>query len=321
MQALRINESGIAEVQNVPEPESGVGENILKVLYCALCAADAKIVASGHRALRLPRIPGHEICAVDESNGRKYVVWPGKACGKCKFCLSGRENLCPEMQITGFHRDGGFAEYISVREESLIPLENSISPELACLAEPAACAINGIEKSGLKPGDDLLIFGAGPLGLLLALKARDSARGFIREINPERIASCKKFCEGAGFEINQDLPDKKFDIAVNAASDVETVVTGLNLLKPGGRMVFFSGIASGEQISSGLLNEIHYRELSVSGAYGCTRKQMSEGLRLIAESEKQIKLLKHVIVELDAVPELLLNWKNNKIFKYIAKIG
>ena len=239
MQAFQIDASGTAEIREVPKPEPAAGEKLLKVTYCALCAADAKIVASGHPALTLPRIPGHEVCAVDEATGREYVIWPGKVCGRCEYCRGGRENLCRSMRITGFHRDGGLAEYITAPETSLVPLSDSIPVRLACLAEPAACAVNAVAKAGMKYGDKVLIFGAGPLGLMLAMEAGADAQVFIREINPDKIAACEKFCRQCGFEIAAEFPPQEFHVAINAASDAETLTTGLRQLKPGGRNDLF----------------------------------------------------------------------------------
>lgn len=94
----------------------------MKVLYCAICRTDAKMWHQGHRDLAFPRVLGHEMVVTD-TKGTLYLVWPGKRCGHCRFCLSGRENLCDGMKITGFHHDGGFADSVVVPTASLIPLE------------------------------------------------------------------------------------------------------------------------------------------------------------------------------------------------------
>lgn len=78
------------------------------VLRCAICRTDAKMWDQGHRDLVFPRVLGHEMVVAD-AHGQRYIVWPGKSCRTCGFCKTGRENLCEEMKITGFHHDGGFA--------------------------------------------------------------------------------------------------------------------------------------------------------------------------------------------------------------------
>ena len=99
------------------------------------------------KLLRLvfPRVPGHEM-VVRTPSGARYVVWPGSSCGECPYCRDGRENLCEEMKITGFHNDGGFASSALVPEKSLIPLPDGISDHLGCFAEPVGCVVNAFSR-------------------------------------------------------------------------------------------------------------------------------------------------------------------------------
>ena len=110
---LLLEKSGILNVEDsfpLPEPEEGFVR--LKVLSCAICRTDAKMWQQGHRDLLLPRVLGHEIAGINENDGKMYTVWPGQSCGLCNYCLAGRENLCEEMKIIGFHSDGGFASHV-----------------------------------------------------------------------------------------------------------------------------------------------------------------------------------------------------------------
>ncbi len=86
----------------------------MEVMYCGICRTDVKLWEKGHRDLILPRIPGHEIVGREKDKQEIYVVWPGDCCEKCNFCRAGRENLCDNIKIIGFHRDGGFAQFVSV---------------------------------------------------------------------------------------------------------------------------------------------------------------------------------------------------------------
>src|SRR6056297_2322888 len=99
----------IRESDHVGRPPAGYVR--VRVLCCAVCRTDAKMWSEGHRDLVLPRVPGHEIVAVDQS-GARYVVWPGISCGVCPSCLAGQENRCRYLKILGFHKDGGFADQV-----------------------------------------------------------------------------------------------------------------------------------------------------------------------------------------------------------------
>ena len=152
----------------VPDPS---GDDVpARVLACAVCRTDAKMWEQGHRDLVFPRVLGHEMTVADDS-GKKFVVWPGTCCGSCRYCRSGRENLCEHMKIMGFHLDGGFAHQVRVPRSALIPIPDDMDPGLACFAEPVGCVINAFEKIRTRPGARVLIFGGGTMGLITALYA------------------------------------------------------------------------------------------------------------------------------------------------------
>jgi threonine dehydrogenase-like Zn-dependent dehydrogenase len=146
MKALSLMEKENLTFRDFPKPTAVDGEILLKVSFCSICRADAKMWKYGHRDLILPRILGHEIAGICEETGERFVVWPGLSCDVCPQCISGRENLCKKMEIMGFHRDGGFAEFVSVPAESLVPVPDSLPLEIASLAEPLACGINAAEQ-------------------------------------------------------------------------------------------------------------------------------------------------------------------------------
>ncbi|MCP4195580.1 MAG: alcohol dehydrogenase catalytic domain-containing protein, partial [Proteobacteria bacterium] len=184
---------------------------------------------------------GHEICGIDEKTGRRYALWPGKACGRCGQCRTGSENLCSSMRITGFHTDGGFAEYVLAPVSSLIPVPYRISDGIACLAEPLACAINALDQAGVENDQSILIYGAGPLGLLMGMAAAwRGADPYITETSAEKFIKSEDFRAkiGIGTAVSST---SGFDAAINAAPFAETFMEGLTRLKYGGNFCLFSG--------------------------------------------------------------------------------
>lgn len=290
MMALRLHGPGRLVLEAVPEPVPGPDEAVFQVTCCAVCRTDAKMWQAGHRDLILPRILGHEICAEGE-DGNRYAVWPGTACGRCDACRRGAENLCSTLRIIGFHRDGGFAERVAAPRRNLLPVPSGVPDAVACLAEPLACALNGLEQARVGPGDRLLIYGAGPVGLLAGLAARyQGAESAVREIRPARLAESRLFRERVGMgECGADAAG--FDAALNAAPDGAILSDALDRLRPGGRFVLFSGFTSGVALPIAGLNRIHYRQLTLAGAYGCTRDGVKNALQILAKYPTEAALL------------------------------
>jgi len=321
MQALLLKAIGSLRVESTSEPVPKTGEILLRVSHCAVCRTDAKIWKYGHRDLVLPRIPGHEICGRVSGSAKRYVVWPGTACGKCAQCVSGAENLCREMRIIGFHEDGGFAEFTAVPEKSLIAVPEDLPAHLACMTEPMACAVNGLERVGAGEGDRVLIFGAGPVGLMLALAVRSmGAVPFIREVNPRRIEQVKAFLDRAEIGIAAEASELEFDRAVNAAPDAATLTQGFSRLRPGGVFCLFSGLIQDGQLPVSTVNRLHYRQLRLVGAYGCTRLQMVKALGILADHKDILTLLIQDRISLDRVPEVLPELLAGESLKYIIEL-
>ena len=190
MQAVVIREVGAFELADVPVPEPGPGEALIRVSVTGLCRTDLKVVRHGHRDLTLPRVPGEEVVgevvalgpegpeaarpagaagpAASFAPGDRVYVYPGVWCGECPTCRRGAENLCRQMRIMGFHRDGGFAEYVAAPLQSLIRVPEGLGDEEAVFAEPLSCCLNALELGGVGEGDVLGVWGAGPAGTLLS---------------------------------------------------------------------------------------------------------------------------------------------------------
>lgn len=320
MKALLLETVGHLLTEDLPAPESKPGEIVLTLSHCAVCRTDAKMWQQGQRDLVLPRILGHEICARSQVSGERYVVWPGEACGECAACRAGLENLCRHMSILGFHRDGGFAELVAAPTSSLIPVPADLPGPLGCLAEPLGCALNALDQIKLCRGMSLLIYGGGTLGLLLAIAARAlGAETFLVENNRRKLERSKTLRDHFGIVGDLECPRTEFDAAVNATPALNTLSEGLHKLRPDGRFCLFSGFPGSDQIPAGLINEVHYRQLQVVGAYGCTRNQMVRGLALLNDLGNAVAPLIEDRISLEQVPEVLPAILKGATFKYIVE--
>jgi L-iditol 2-dehydrogenase len=321
MKSLLLEAVGRLRPVDVPIPNPEQDDVVLKVSHCAVCRTDAKMWREGHRDLVLPRIPGHEICGSEEAGSGRFVVWPGRACGECAHCRAGLENLCRHMSILGFHRDGGYAEFVAAPVSSLIPIPSNLPGHLACLAEPLACALNALEQVKLSRGSSLLIYGGGTLGLLMAMAACETgAEPYVVETDRRKLERSKEFRAPFGITGSLDCSGVEFDAVINATSAPTTFPQGISKLKAGGWFCLFSGFSSEAPVPTNLINDIHYRQLHLVGAYGCTRDQMVKAVTLLQHRQDQLELLIEDRIGLEQVPAVLSLVLSGQAFKYIVAV-
>ncbi len=321
--AFKLSAPGKYALETVEPPWPGPGEKRLKVLCCSICRTDAKLCSTGHRDMRLPVVPGHEFCGIDPKDGKIYAVWPGIACGKCGFCLKGMENMCKSLQIIGFHRDGGLAEFANVPEASLVQVPDGLPCELAALAEPTACAINALDIIGLAPSDRVAIFGAGPLGMIAAKFAKKSnADVVIVENNPDKRLKVARTCRDEGIDLAGCADTGRFDKTLNATPSHQAFTACMDALATGGSMSFFSALQTDSKpISIKQLNELHYKQLALRGAYGCTKEQIGRALDIIESSQGFFGSLIEGRIHIEDVRSHLERVLDGKCLKFTVCFG
>ncbi|OPY51081.1 MAG: putative L-threonine 3-dehydrogenase [Methanosaeta sp. PtaU1.Bin112] len=304
MKAAVLKAPGVMELEDYPDPALPRGGALLEILACAVCGTDLKMLGAGHRDLELPRILGHEmvgrILDVDGDSslaeGDRVQIWPGIACGRCRPCLRQADNLCPEIRIMGFNCDGGFAQLLALPRQSLSGgvnlLPSGADPCLAALAEPLACCINGQEQAAVSRTDRVLICGGGPIGALHALLAecRGCEKIIITERMPHRISLLRKhtganvvnLAEDPGrAALREEIGSSGVDVILTATPQTRLDGKLLKLLSPGGRLCVFSGPAPGFRRGVVDFAAIHYNEISITGAYGCTSRQDQLAVELL----------------------------------------
>lgn len=308
MKAAVLEKPGQLSIRDLPDPACPPGGVVVRVLASQVCSTDLHMWQKGHPALRCPRILGHEIAGVvaevsrDVKNfktGEKVQIYPGISCGTCRFCRQGRENLCSSIRILGFSLDGGFGQYLALPKKAikhgcLNPVPQPLSLSEAAMAEPLACCLNGLEKVALKDAETVLILGAGPIGCLFAMVAKHlgSGRVIVAEKDSNRIHQAR-------VELKDDVLDARkvdvlegvmeytrgmgADVVVTCFREAALEYPLVQLSAPGGRVLLFSGIAADKGTVLTDLNAVHYRELSLIGAYGCTSVQCQQALKLMAD--------------------------------------
>ncbi len=287
------------------------------VRCCAICRTDAKMWEQGHRDLVFPRVLGHEMVVTDPQ-GQPCIVWPGKSCGTCRFCQTARENLCEQMQITGFHMDGGFSHTAILPWESLIPIPQDLDTHVACFAEPIGCVINAFEKLAIQKDDRILILGSGTMGLITALYAQHL--GLVPQViekNQAKIAHVAPFLSATGIACTKETHESEFELVINTCADYIALCQGIAKVGKGGQVSFFSGISKNEHIETNLLNLIHYKEARVIGVYGMTRAHMEKSIPFMQAHTPELTLLIEQIVPPEKALHLMAEVLSGKHLKYI----
>jgi propanol-preferring alcohol dehydrogenase len=234
---------------DAPPPPPAFGDALLRVLACGVCRTDLHIVDGELPPPRLPLIPGHQIVAVVEEAAANAplkkgdivgVPWLARACGKCAYCAAGRENLCDSAEFTGFHRDGGFAEFARADAAFCHQLPAAAAVHPAAFA-PLLCA-GLIGYRALRMCDDahhIGIYGFGAAAHILAQILRGQGRPFCAFTRKGADAD-QKFALELGAQWagdSQSAPPEKLDAAIIFAPAGEIVPCALAAIRKGGAVI------------------------------------------------------------------------------------
>jgi len=306
-------------LRDVQAPQPGAGEVLVKVTTCGVCHTELDEV-EGRLSPHLPVIPGHEIVgrvvgrgetADRHANGARVgIAWIHSACGQCRFCRTGLENLCAGFQATGCDADGGYAEYTTVHQDYVYPIpERYTDTEAAPLLCAGAIGYRDLKLAGLKAGQVLGLFGFGAsahIVLQLAKHRGATVLVFTRSEEHRRLA----LELGAGWAGN--TPDKlprKLDCAIDFTPAGETVPAALACLEKGGRLVI-AVIRKRTPIPPLDYARLLWDEKEIKSVANITRRDVSEFLPLAA----QIPVLTQVqTFALDEANEALVLLKQGRI--------
>jgi L-iditol 2-dehydrogenase len=321
MKCIQITKIKDFEKKEIDLQAPGNEEVLIKVHVTGVCRTDLKIIQHGHRDLILPRIPGEEVVGTIHEKGKnvrylnvgdRVYVYPGQWCGKCPLCLAGAENLCNHMKIMGFHRDGGFAEYVTVPSKTVIKIPDSLSMEEAVFAEPLSCCLNALELGGIAKDKTIGIWGAGPAGTLLS-RASSALGAFPISIEPDEKR--RSFVNGFS-----TCPESHyFDICVVAVGNHQAYHEAIQHLNPRGKLVIFSGLLKPHDVISVNFNKIHYLEQSIVGAYGCCYRHGEAALNYLSQNKIAVNdLITHQLplYDLEHALNLVENRKCMKVHLY-----
>ena len=304
MRAAFMTDVNSVEVRDdAHEPELDPAGALLRVSACGICGTDARTYFNGDPKAPSPWLLGHEPVGVLEQVGPQADLPKGVeqgdrvflgsilTCGECRWCAEGFQNLCEHHLLYGYDPyPGAYAEVAAVppiATKNLIPLPPELPSDLATVADPFACALNGIEQLDVRLGDTVVILGTGPIGCWQAVMARDrgASRVFLTDVSGDRLEIAldavgdvvdDSWVAGEDNGVEEVLSRTEghgAERVIVAAPAKPAQQAALEMAAKRAKVVYFAGLPKHDPVSPLDMNQLHYKELDILGAYGATHRQ------------------------------------------------
>jgi L-iditol 2-dehydrogenase len=325
MRALLLSEYKKLSVVEMPTPEIGDDEVLVRVRACGICGSDIHGY-DGSTGRRIPPlVMGHEAAGVIERVGRQvHGFTAGErvsfdstvSCGTCDFCRRGQINLCDNRTVLGvscgdYRRHGAFAEYVAVPSRILYKLPDSLSFERAALIEAVSIAVHAVNRHPPEPTDTAVVVGSGMIGLLIVqvLKAKGSRNIIAVDLDPHKLTLAQRM--GATRTVNAhetDVPAAVRAVSGGGGADVsfevvghgDTVLSAIRSLRKGGTVVLVGNLSPKVELP---LQEVVSREISVLGSCASSG-EIPECIDLLTRSAVDVDPIISLTASVDQGPEL-----------------
>lgn len=299
MKAICIKQPGEVVIEELDKPVPKEGEALLKLLYGGICGSDLGSYRGANAYVSYPRIPGHEFSAeiveVGENDkglapGMIVTCNPYFNCGECYSCQRGLVNACTDNQTMGVQREGAFAEYITMPVERIYD-GKGLDPKTLALIEPFCISYHGVSRADVKPGDKVLVVGAGTIGVLAAVASK--AKGgevTICDVAPEKLDYAYQTF-GLDHKLLNNSPDalengvkeftngNGFDVTIEAVGMPNTFQNCIDAACFGGRVVLIG--VSKRNIEDFFFTIIQKKELNIYGSRNAMKKDFLELIDLV----------------------------------------
>src|SRR2546421_7450386 len=277
MRAVIGEGPGKLAVTEAADPAPAHGELVIQVGACGICGTDVHIADGDFPPPPYPIIPGHEFggrvvtrgegVPADWRDGERVAVDPSLFCGHCRACRSGRGNLCANWNAIGDTVNGAFAEYVAVPAANAYPIPDGVDDQQGALIEPLSCAVHGLRRIGPVLGEDVLLIGAGTMGLLLLQLLNQAGARSVTVV--DRKAARLEVAKAVGAaSVAGDVREGDrgaFGVAVDATGVPAAIEAAFGSLARGGRLMIF-GVASADAAVSFSPFRIYNDEITVVGS-------------------------------------------------------
>lgn len=319
MKVFNYQEPGKGKICEKSVRDISPDEVLLKVALCGVCGTDMRIwrglepaarqITLGHEYAGEVVKPGKNVTGYAE--GDRVVVDPNIYCHSCEFCLNGEVNLCENLKALGVDIDGGFAQYCIVPTTQMQKIPASLSFEEAAFVEPLACALNGIDRAEIKPGQSVMVIGAGPIGLLMVQLAK--LGGASKVMLSEKTDWRREMGLKLGADIVYDptniplseqisIKDRP-KIVIECVGHPFTQAESIRLVQRGGTVILFGDGHENESFSIGSF-DFYSKNLTVRGA-ALNPFTQNRALNMLIGKRINVASLITQVIPLEALPGLL----------------
>lgn len=319
----------ILEEREKPGPKEN--EVQLKIAAIGICGTDIHAYAGNQPFFEYPRVLGHEASGVITELGKnvdkfkvgqRVALIPYVSCGKCGACLSGKTNCCEKISVIGVHQDGAFSEYLVAPAQNILPVSDNVDDVTAALIEPYAISAHAVRRAQISAGDDVLVVGAGPIGLgAAAIAYADGANVVIADTSEERrkhiqanipVSAVDPINEKIEDYFNGGLPQ----IVIDATGNQNAMNHAVNLIRHGGRIVFV-GLHKGTIEFSD--PDFHKKETTLMGSRNATLEDFEKVQRLMAEGKISANMMLTHTFKYDGLADIYAEeiTKNKSLIKSV----
>ncbi len=316
MLTIICDSPGTLSATERPKPTRGEGEVLVRLRRVGVCGTDLHIFTGNQPYLSYPRVMGHELSGIVEevpvashlTPGDTVSIIPYISCGHCSACRKGKTNCCRNIGVLGVHRDGGMTEYLSLPERFVLKAEG-LSVDQAAMVEFLAIGAHAVARAVVQPGQKVLVVGAGPIGMAVAIFARlDGAEVTFLDGRSDRLDFAAKHL-GASHTVQLGDGDQQnlseitngdfFDAVFDATGNPKAMERGFGFVGHGGTYVFVSIVSSDISFSD---PEFHKRETSLLGSRNATVEDFERVMEAMRAGEVPEALITHRMM-LAEVPE------------------
>ncbi len=296
---------GVIEFREVPTPQPGPGEVLIKIMEIGVCGSDIHVYHGEHPFTSYPVTQGHEVSGLVEQlgegvtglqAGQKVTIQPQVVCGQCWPCRNGKYNLCESLKVMGFQTTGTASEYFVVDAAKVTPLPDAMSLEEGAMIEPLAVAVHAVGRAGDISGKDVCVLGAGPIGILVAQAAKGlgARKVMITDVSALRLEKARE-C-GADVCVNTREKDfgqalvecfgpDKADVIYDCAGNDITMDQAIQNARKGSTLILVAVFAQKAHVDLAVLND-HELDLNTSMMY--RSEDYETAIQLATEGKVQL---------------------------------
>ena len=339
MKAAVYHGSGDLRVEEVPVRELKDNEVKIRVKYCGICGTDIHIFHGdgGCCDVTPPLVPGHEFSGVVAEVGSKVKTVkvgdrvtgdPNDMCGECYFCKNGMQHFCKNNIGIGTTVDGGFAEYVIMREKQVYKVSDDLSFIEAAMTEPISCCLHGIDLCNIKAGDTVLVIGGGPIGMIMMQLAKNAGASKVimsEPVEEKREQALKLGATKTIDPLHEDVEAvlaeycENVNVVIECVGNVHTQADAVRFAGKGATIMYF-GLAAPEESFPIRPDDIFKKELHITSSY-INPYSFERAIQILESGTVELESLITNVVPLDDIADVFTKPEYRRTGKVMIQIS